>query len=208
MKKRWRISIVFLIVLGVWILIAPMLANHLVIEKPLAEADVIFVMSGGATYLERTQKAAELYKNGIAPRILLTNDGMPAGWSPTEQRNPKFVELARKSLIEQGVAPEAIEILPETAEGTIYEAQILRRKLQETNWKRILIVTSAYHTRRALWTFERVLSGSDDLKIEIGIESAPIGQQTPKPLYWWLSPFGWSLVAGEYVKSFYYWVYY
>ena len=207
MKKKWRISIVFLIVLGVWILIAPMLANHLVIEKPLAEADVIFVMSGAATYLERTQKAAELYKNGAAPRILLTNDGMRSGWSQPEQRNLKFVELARKSLIEQGVAPEAIEILPETAEGTIYEAQILRRKLEETNWKRILIVTSAYHTRRALWTFERVLN-SDDLKIEIGIASAPLGQQTPKPFYWWLSPFGWSLVAGEYVKSFYYWVYY
>ena len=207
MKKFWRISVYFFIVLGVWIPLAPWLANRLVVEKPIREADVILVLSGAATYIERTQKAAELYNKGVAPRILLTNDGMRAGWSPLEQRNPHFVELARKRLIEQGVAPEAIEILPETMAGTIHEARNLRKKLEETDWKRVLIVTSAYHTRRALWTFEKVLA-EGDLKIEIGIESAPFGQQTPPPFYWWLSPFGWNLVAGEYVKSFYYWVYY
>lgn len=207
MKKYRRISIGFFIVLGAWILLAPILAERLVVEKPLDKADAIFVLSGAATYLERTQKAAELYRKGIAPRILLTNDGMRSGWSRSEQRNPKFVELARQSLIEQGVAPDAIEILPETAQGTIYEARILQKKLAETDWKQVLIVTSAYHTRRALRTFEKVLAENDS-KIEIGIESAPFGQQTPEPFYWWLSPFGWSLVAGEYVKSFYYRVYY
>lgn len=207
MKKFRRILIYFLVVLAAWLLLAPRLAKRLAIEKPLPQADVILVLSGAATYIERTQKAAELYKKGVAPRVLLTNDGMRAGWSPSEERNPHFVELARRSLIAQGVAPEAIEILPETMTGTIYEARNLRRKLEETGWTRILIVTSAYHTRRALWTFEKVLADGD-LKVEIGIESAPFGQQTPPPDYWWFSPFGWNLVAGEYVKSFYYWVYY
>ena len=207
MKKFWRISVSLVIALGVWIPLASGLANRLAVEQPLPEADAILVLSGSATYIERTQKAAELYQQGIAPRILLTSDGTRAGWSRSEERNPSFVELARASLIERGVDPNAIEILSETATGTIYEARILRKKLDETGWQKVLIVTSAYHTRRALWTFEKVLAESEK-KTEIGIVSAPFGQQTPSPNSWWLSPFGWSLVAGEYVKSFYYWVYY
>ena len=63
----------------------------------------------------------------------------------------------------------------------------------------------AYHSRRALWTFEKVFATED---VEIGIESAPTGQQTPPPFYWWLTARGWQMVAGEYVKSLYYWVCY
>ena len=75
-------------------------------------------------YIERTEKAAELYRNGISAKILLTDDGEKAGWSSAEQKNPKFVELARSNLIECGVTPEAIEILPATVEGTIDEARV------------------------------------------------------------------------------------
>ncbi|MDQ3087259.1 MAG: YdcF family protein [Acidobacteriota bacterium] len=78
------------------------------------------------------------------------------------------------------------------------------KKVAENSWKPILIVTSAYHSRRALWTFEKVFATED---VKIGIESAPTGQQTP-PFYWWLTARGWQMVAGEYVKSLYYWVCY
>lgn len=198
------LSVSFLLFFA-WILIARYAAECLVIEKPLERADAILVLSGSSVYIERTQKAAELYKKGVAPRILLSDDGNRAEWSDIERRNSSFVELAQESLIKQGIAPDAIEILPGKVTGTIYEAQNLREKLVETKWKSILIVTSAYHTRRALWTFEQVLA-RDDLKTEIGIQSPPTGQQTPSMSYWWLSPFGWNVVAGEYVKIVYYWV--
>jgi uncharacterized SAM-binding protein YcdF (DUF218 family) len=124
-----------------------------------------------------------------------------------EQRNTPFVELARQNLIENGVPPENIEILLPQVDGTIFEARVLEQKLAETNWQSILIVTSAYHTRRALRTFERVLKDAG-VTAEIGIESAPPGEQTPSLRLWWTSSLGWNLVAGEYVKSAYYWVYY
>lgn len=196
---------IFLVLLFAWILLAWFAAARLVVEKPLESADAILILSGSSVYFERTQKAAELYKKGVAPKILLTDDGGRAGWSRLEQRNPPYVELAQKELIKQGVSPADIEILRPPVTGTIYEAQLLRKKLEETNWKRVLIVTSAYHTRRSLRTFETVLAEN---KTEIGIESAPTGQETPPPFIWWLSRFGWEVVAGEYVKSAYYWVYY
>ncbi|HEX8248825.1 MAG TPA: YdcF family protein [Pyrinomonadaceae bacterium] len=201
MRRSFKIAVVFLTLFLGWIFLAPFLAESLIVEKPLERADAILILGGSATFIERTQKAAELYRKGISAKILLTDDGGEAGWSQLEQKNPKFVELARKSLIEQGVSPNAIEILPSTVEGTIDEARAFAEKAKTENLKSVLLVTSAYHTRRALWTFRKV---SVENKVEIGIESARTGIQTPPPFNWWLSAAGWNLVAGEYAKSAYY----
>lgn len=208
MKKPSRVFkflIIFVTFIAAWIFIAPFLAERLIVEKMIEKADVIVVLGGSSVFIERTQQAAQLFKKGIAPKVILTNDGTNAGWSKREQRNPPFVELAKQSLIGQGVPDKAIEILPEQVNGTDDEAELLHKKASANNWNSIIIVTSAYHTRRALWTFEKVFA---ETKTEIGIVSAPTGQQTPPPFYWWITARGWQMVAGEYVKSLYYWIYY
>lgn len=207
MNRRLKISSVILALLLGWILIAPILAEILIVEKPLDKADAILVLGGSAVYLERTRKAAEIYKNGVAPVIILTDDGERAGWSRAEKRNPAYVELAQRNLISEGVPVAAIVILQPEGSGTIYEAQILAEKAQAENTQKLLIVTSAYHTRRALWTFEKIFAESN-VKTELGIAAPPTGEQTPPPTFWWISPNGWKTVAGEYVKFPVYWVYY
>ncbi len=207
MRKVLRITIFFLVAIGIWLPLSWMLAEILIVEKPLKRADAILVLAGSTAYGERALRAAEIYKQGTAPRVLLTDDGEASGWSRAEQRNPLFVELARKNLIEQGVPAENIEILEPRTSGTIYEAQLLRQIAREKNYKSILLVTSAYHTRRALRTFEKIF-GEDGIETEIGIEPAATGGQTPTPFLWWLSGRGWQAVAGEYVKGAYYWAYY
>lgn len=207
MNRIFKTLIVFLFLLFVWALVAPFLAKYLIVEKPLEKADAIIVLAGAHTYVERTRKAAELFKSGTAPRIFLTDDGEQAGWSQTEQRNPPFVELARNSLVANGVAAENIEILQPQVSGTIDEARVLSEKARLVNLKSILIVTSAYHTRRAFSTFQKIFAENNQ-PTELGIAAPPPGIQTPPPDFWWLSRFGWQMVAGEYVKSVGYWVYY
>jgi len=207
MNRRFKILIICLALFLGWIFIAPILAGSLIVEQPLETADAILVLGGSSVYIERSRKAAEIYKQGIAPVIFLTDDGGRDGWSKIEKRNPPFVELARKSLISQGVPAEAIVILQPPVSGTIDEAQILAEKAKAENLQSILIVTSAYHTRRALWTFERFFD-ENNLKTELGIVAPPTGEQTPPPFFWWLNPRGWQLVAGEYVKFAVYWISY
>lgn len=207
MKKYARISICFFIVLGLWILLSPLAANYLVIEKPLENADAILVLAGSSAYQERTEKAARLFQQGIAPRVLLTDDGERGGWSVSERRNMPFVELARQNLIFHGVPAEKIEILSSQVSGTIDEAKALKEKARVENLQKVLLVTSAYHTRRALRTFEKHFVESG-VETELGIVAAPIGGKTAPPSFWWTSVRGWNLVAGEYVKSAVYWVYY
>lgn len=207
MSRSFKVVSFILLLFLVWLFLAPFLAERLIIEKPLEKADAIIVLAGAHTYIERTQKAAELFKKGISRRIYLTDDGEQSGWSRIEQRNPAFVELARKSLIAQGVPAENIEILEPQVTGTIYEARILSEKVKSANLESLLMVTSAYHTRRAFSTFQRIFTENNQ-SINLGITSPPTGEQTPPPYRWWLSRFGWQFVAGEYVKSFGYWVYY
>jgi len=204
-SSLFRVLIALLLPLFAWLLAAPYLAERLISEKPLERADVIFVLGGSSVYLERTRRAATEYKRGVAAKILLTDDGERTGWSRLEKRNIPYVELAQRNLIAEGVPAEAVEIVKPNGSGTIYEAQMLREKARAENWQTVLLVTSAYHTRRARWTFERTLTGEN---VQVGIVAPPPGEQTPLPALWWLAPQGWNFVAGEYVKSFYYWAYY
>ena len=206
-SRAFKFAVVLLLAFLAWILLAPSAAKFLIVEKPLAKADAIFILSGSSVYVERTQTAAELYRENIAPRVILTDDGERGGWSRLEERNPPFAEIARRKLIEQGVPAASIEILSPTVSGTIDEARLLAETAKRENLHSVLLVTSAYHTRRTFSTFEKI-AAENNLQIEIGIAHAPTGIQTPPPEIWWLSPRGWQWVAGEYVKMLFYWVYY
>ncbi|MCB1023514.1 MAG: YdcF family protein [Acidobacteria bacterium] len=205
MSWKLKILISALILFVGWIFLAPLLARNLIVDKPLKRADAIVVLSGSRAYVERTHRAAGSYKEGVANRVILTDDGEFAGWSQAEQRNPKFVELAEKELIAQGVSADDIEILKPEVSGTIYEARLIKKKIDEEKWKSILLVTSGYHSGRALWSFQKTIG---DKSVEIGVVSAKSKSGIEDDPAWWLRPRGWRLVAGEYVKFIGYWLFY
>lgn len=163
------------------------------------------VLSGSAAYKPRTRKAAQLYRDGVAPLVFITDDGGRGGWSQSEKRNLPFVELAQRELMAGGVLPDAIKILPGQVSGTDSEAQALAIEMESMPLRSVVLVTSPYHSRRALWTFDTILSGKG---VRIGMEHSPIDELTSKSANWWLHPRGWREVGGEYVKSIAYWMFY
>jgi uncharacterized SAM-binding protein YcdF (DUF218 family) len=176
-------------------------AKMLIVSAPLEHAEAIAVLSGSAVIRERVQLAAQLYQQGRAPKIILTNDNQQGGWSRAEQRNPFYYERAVTLLTDAGVPRTVIEILPQPVSGTYEEALMLRRYAEEHRLSSMLVVTSAYHSRRARWTLRQVFANSG---ISIGLETVPPGFQAPSPATWWLHIRGWQMVAGEYVKMVYY----
>ena len=201
----WRRGRIALLALIIWSLLAWVAAEALIVKSELAHADALVVLAGSSTYVERTHRAAQLFQEGRAPKIILTNDNVPSGWSVEEERNPLFVERAADELKRQGVPAEKIEIVPGIVSSTYDEAVSLREYASEKNLRSILIVTSAYQSRRALWTMRRVFRGSDVL---IGLSAVEPGQQAPRAAVWWFSGLGWQMVPGEYLKIVYYWVKY
>lgn len=200
MKRRaWRRWYLLLLILPLWF-VSWIAARNLIVEAPLASADAILVLAGSADYRERTERAAQLYADKRAPLIILTNDNQISGWSNVEERNPFYYERARNELIADGVPLANIHVLQQAVTSTHEEALLLRAHAEQNGLKSVLIVTSPYHSRRALWTMRRVLGGTN---VIVGLETSSFAQ-SPQPATWWLSWRGWKAVPWEYAKLVYY----
>ena len=201
MSRRRRIVKILLVCLLIWPFVAWLGASLLITEAPLAKADAIVVLGGSANYKERAHEAARLLLEGRSQRILITNDDRRGPWSSVDQRNLFYYERAVQELKDAGVPAEKIEVLPQPVAGTHEEAELVRQFAGDRGFKSVLIVTSAYHSRRALWTFSRVFRSSG---IQFGLARVDPGAESPLPITWWLSARGWRLVPTEYVKMIYY----
>jgi uncharacterized SAM-binding protein YcdF (DUF218 family) len=202
-RRKLRRLLVLAVPVCAWPLFAWAAAKLLIVKAPLEHADAIVLLSGSTSYKERARLAAQLYSEGRVPKIILTNDGQRGSWSTAEQRNPFYYESTIKELIRLGVPKERIDVLLRPVSGTYGEATVLRKHLEGQGIRTILVVTSAYHSRRSLWTYYRVFRNTG---IQIGLEPAQTGWQTPSPATWWFHLRGWQMVPTEYAKLVYYWL--
>jgi uncharacterized SAM-binding protein YcdF (DUF218 family) len=200
-RRARTILKVFVSCVLIWPFAAWAGARLLIAEAPLERADAIVVLAGAASYRERTREAVRLLRDGRAPRIVITNDNTSGSWSRADQRNLLFYERSLEELRNAGVPPESIDVLMQPVSSTQEEAQLIRDYAQQHELQSLLIVTSPYHSRRALWVFSRSFRST---RIRIGLVAVPPGFQSPRPATWWLSLRGWKLVPTEYVKMIYY----
>ena len=101
-------------------------------------ADVIVVLGGGARE-QRAERAAELFQAHAAPRILITGAGDD--------------EINRQILLDHGVPFSAIEIEGKST-STHENAEFSLKLLRAEKVHSAILVTSWYHSRRSLKTFE------------------------------------------------------
>ena len=201
LKSKKQIVLVLVIVVVAMLALLPSLAwgaaRLLIVRAPVAHADAIVMLSGSATFHERAQHAAQLYKEGRAGKIILTNDNLKSGWSEAEQRNPFYYERAMQELIQAGVPEQNIEVLMDPILGTYHEVCVIKLYCESHKIHSIVVVTSGYHSRRALFTFRKVFGGSET---EVGMDPVEAGIDTPSPATWWYKSFGWQVVGQEYGK--------
>jgi uncharacterized SAM-binding protein YcdF (DUF218 family) len=134
---------------------APLLAalgNFLVKAVPPQKADIIVVL-GGDSYGHRILTADKLVKEGYAPKALISGpDGMYGQYE---------CDLAIPFAVKAG-APESDFIhFEHHAHSTTEEAQVVVKKLREMGAKRVILVTSNFHTRRAGAIFRRAAPDLD-----------------------------------------------
>ena len=146
------------IVLVASILCFRLLNDYLVVVRPLERADAIVLMAGDTR--DRLPAVADLFKKGVAPIVLLTNDGLLGAWSNEYSRNSYQAEWTRLELLQMGVPRNAVVILGYTHSGTFYDSLNTRAYVQANKITSLVIVTSDYHIRRTLWSFAEVFAGS------------------------------------------------
>ena len=161
-------------------------------------ADALVVLAGGI--LTRLPRAIELYQQGYAPRLILT-----------EQRH-HYPGLRHVCGDEWQIAPSIIEALHATATpvylpslkpggvtSTFDEAYDLREYCTKNHFKHLIIVTDAYHTRRALYAFQKVFTGTGIRVEAMGAENNIFNESN-----WWQSDLG---IGGYLMESIKYAVY-
>jgi len=172
-------------------------AGFLVVDDPLQPADLIFVLNGD--YNTRPFRAGELYQQGLAPVIVIAQ----AESTPAEKlglvRND--TDISVEVLEKLGVPPGKIVVLPVPGgvTSTFDEAIALRQYLEANDLHSLILVTSAFHTRRARWVVEKELAG---LPVRLSVAAAPY--EGFDETNWWKSENGLITLNNEYIKLFYY----
>jgi len=206
LKARGTFIRLLVIVIVAWPLLAWVAAKSLIVKaEGTGKADAIVVLSNTDFLEERSRRAADLFLTGRASRIVLTNENQISRWSESQQRNLFTYEWEKDVLHKAGVSDDKIEVLSEPVTSTYSEALRTFDYARQNQLKSLVVVTSAYHSRRALWIFRKVFNDSG---IDVSLEPVAAGQQTPQPFFWWLQPSGWKVVATEYPKLIYYWARY
>jgi uncharacterized SAM-binding protein YcdF (DUF218 family) len=170
------IALVFLAVLlgGIYLARRPLLryaGESLVVEDPLEKSDAILILSDDNFYADRATRAAELFRQKLAPVVVASGIRL--------RPSAGISELMTHDLIERGVPRENILPFPQDADNTKEEAQFLRKLVQEKNWKNVIVVTSNYHTRRARYIFGKIFANS------VTIRMAAARDADYDPEHWW-----------------------
>lgn len=161
------------------------LAESLIRRDRLERADVIVAL-GGDHRCNREKLAAELYRQGWASNIVVNGLKYPWGFHTGE--------IAKRYLISLGV-PESNIWVTSDSFNTRTEATALERLMRERGWRSAIIVTSAFHSRRAIFTIEKVAP-------DLTFYSAPVPAGAPEwtPHRWWARRDDGFVTAREFVS--------
>lgn len=144
-------------VLLILLIALPRLGGWLVAEDPLEKADAILVLGG--TMYERPLEAADLYREGWAPRLFLIRELADWGEGELLTRGIPYlrgIDIQVDTLQKLGVPREAITVL-EQANSTAQEADYAYDLVTRERFASVIVVTSKQHTRRARLVMRRRL---------------------------------------------------
>jgi uncharacterized SAM-binding protein YcdF (DUF218 family) len=191
-RRRSTRAIVLAVAAAALLLAVHRAGPWLVVSEPLGSADAI--VSLASHEWERLPLVAELAARHPGAVILLTEPQPPTPFNCHDC--PNRVDRLRH----MGVDETRVLVLPITGQGTHGEALTVRAYARESGVRRLMVATSAYHTRRSLATFRKVFETSG---IDIGIEPA-LDSSVARPSRWWWSGYDRAYVPYEWAAIVHY----
>jgi uncharacterized SAM-binding protein YcdF (DUF218 family) len=136
-----------------------------------ANCDAIVILSDDNFTADRAARAAELYHDGWAPRVVCSG----------RRLRPYFgiAQLEQRDLEIRGVPAKAAIPLAHNAPDTLEELKGIRDFLAPRGWKRVMIVTSNYHTRRTRYLCRHIFPSD----FHVLVVTAPDHDYDPDS--WW-----------------------
>jgi uncharacterized SAM-binding protein YcdF (DUF218 family) len=164
------------------------ISEYLFCADEPAPADLIVVFGG--TRLERAEKAAELYRRGLAPRILFTGgDASKTGVAEALRLRQRAMEL--------GVPAETILVETDsttTGESIRRTVDLVDQLFGWTQLQSVILVSAPHHMRRVK------LGMRQQVPERVHLICCPDDRADLRPENWWHSQAGLSAVARELEK--------
>lgn len=150
------------------------------------KVDAIVAISGGDTKA-RTNEAIKLYQNGWANVLVFSG-------AAQDKSGPSNAAVMRQRAENAGVPDSAI-IIDENSETTQQNAENSQSIFEQNDIASVILVTSAYHERRAELEFNKRAKGT------VTVLSHPVASDDQwSAHWWWLTPTGWWLALSELAK--------
>jgi len=173
------------------------IADYMIIKDKLQPADAIVLLN--SEFDTRPFRAGELYMQGLAPVIVIAR----AENTPVVELGlvPNGTDISVGVMEKVGVPPEKIIILPVPGgtTSTFDEAAALKQYIEVNQVQKIILVTSAFHTRRARWIFDKAFAG-----LPVMLEMAAVPYVGFDQTNWWKNETGLITLSNEYIKLVYY----
>ncbi|NLG68753.1 MAG: YdcF family protein [Firmicutes bacterium] len=185
------LAAVALVLLAVHPVLLAALGRWLVVADSPVPADAIVVLGGD--WQGRIQQGIRLYREGWAPLLLVTG-GMAI--APGRVQAAYLAEVARRA----GVPSQAI-LTQRESRSTWEDAALTVGLARERGWRRVLLVTSDWHSRRAAMVFRR---GWGPAGVEV--RSVPSAEWRFDLERWWQDPDGGETVIIEWIRLVWYWL--
>ena len=197
--KRWKLFFVIFLLLGIILILfqhkflLSEYAKFFTINNAKPGADAIVVLSGAEA--TRIPHALRLFNEGYAPRLILTEEKkhnhLFADLFPTND------EIARAIIekLELSVPIITVPSIKGGATSTFDEAYDLKKFSEKEGFIHLIIVTDAFHTRRALHAFNSVFDGTK-IRLEMSAAQNEIFDENN----WWTSDKGISAYVLESIK--------
>jgi uncharacterized SAM-binding protein YcdF (DUF218 family) len=201
--RRTRLVLAAVVVLTALAALAVRGAGRfLVVADPLpSHADAIIMLAGSLS--DRVLETARLYREGVAPIVVLTRTRLRRGAPALRGRGvrlPEEHELAAQALGQLGVPAEAIRLVSRRAASTTSEARAIARWVCRRGLRHVVVVTSPTHTRRARLILAQALGP----RVRLTIRPAPAAFFPAD--HWWRQRRAIKDVLIEYQKLVVYWL--
>ena len=162
----------------------------------LSASDLVILLNGNIS--TRPFRVVELFKEKQLPVVF-------ARLADTQEVRmgviPNISEATRNLMIKSGVPEEHIHLLKSNRwiASTWEEAIMICEFMAQNGYTRALIVTDSFHTRRARWTFRKVMGDPG-----VSFECVPTALSMSMMKGWWRSEYAMIQVFQEYIKFLHY----
>lgn len=189
---KLAVLVVVVILIGLLYLVrAPLLrlaGNFWIQSDPPAKCDAIVILGDDNFNADRATRAADLYHDGWAPRVV--------GSGRWLRPYANIAELMQHDLEARGVPHQAAIPFAHDAADTLEELKGIRDFVEQHGWQHVMIVTSNYHTRRTRYLAEHVFAAN----VRVLVVAAPDHEYDPDS--WWRTRGGMKIFFHEFVGMF------